>query len=107
MNLIKIMPLMLALAFITSCKAQQSTATSTSSSTPEKTRQTRQGGPPSVDQIFEMDSNNDGKLAKSELKGRILEQFDTIDADGDGFITRTEFENAPKPERGQGRPPRG
>jgi len=54
-----------------------------------------------------MDSNNDGKLAKSELKGRILEHFDEINTDGDGFITRTEFENAPKPERGQGRPPRG
>lgn len=60
-------------------------------------------GPPNIDEVFKMDTNNDGMLSKSELTGRLAERFDTIDTNGDGFITRTEFENAPRPQRGQRR----
>ncbi len=65
----------------------------------------RRGGPPSTDEIFKMDANNDGKLAKSEVEGPLQRDFSKIDSNDDGFITRTELENAPKPQRGQ-RPPR-
>lgn len=58
-------------------------------------------GPPSVDEIFKMDANNDGKLSETEVTGRLKENFDKIDSDKDGFITKEEFENAPRPERGQ------
>ena len=55
-----------------------------------------------MDELFKtMDKNNDGKLAKSEVQGRLQKDFATIDTDGDGFLSRTEVENAPKPQRGQ------
>ncbi|WP_117880870.1 CREC-EF hand family protein [Aureibaculum luteum] len=49
--------------------------------------------------LKKMDANEDGKLAKAEVKGRLEENFDKIDTDKDGFISEKEFENAPKPER--------
>ena len=55
--------------------------------------------PPSIDEIFKMDTNEDGKLAQSEIRGPLLRDFEKVDKDGDGFITRTELENAPKPPR--------
>lgn len=62
-----------------------------------------QGGAPTFAQILsEMDANGDGKLAESEVKGPLKNDFSTIDTDEDGFISESEFENAPKPERGQG-----
>lgn len=59
--------------------------------------------PPSVDQIFEhMDSNEDGKLSKKEVKGPLSRDFDRIDLNEDGFISREELEKAPKPKRREG-----
>lgn len=59
-------------------------------------------GPPSYDQLLsEMDANKDGKIAKSETKGPLSEDFSKFDTDSDGFITKVEFENAPKPEGGK------
>ncbi len=56
------------------------------------------GGPPSSEQLFaQMDSNKDSKLSKSEVKGPLANDFAKIDADGDGFITKTELDKAPKP----------
>ena len=54
-----------------------------------------------------MDSNGDGKLSKTEIKGRLLDDFAKIDTNGDGFLSKAEIQNAPKPQRGEGgRPPR-
>lgn len=61
----------------------------------------RQGPPKFSELLSQMDTNSDGKLAKSEVKGRLAENFDEVDANGDGFITETEMENAPRPQRGQ------
>ncbi|MEO9893899.1 EF-hand domain-containing protein [Aurantibacter sp.] len=63
-----------------------------------------QGGdrkePPTFEKLVkEMDANEDGKLAKDEVKGPLAENFDTIDANEDGFISEDEFEKAPKPKR--------
>ncbi|CDF78882.1 hypothetical protein BN863_11700 [Formosa agariphila KMM 3901] len=64
------------------------------------------GGPPSFEKLLaEMDSNGDGKLSKSEVKGPLETDFYKLDTDKDGFISKTELEHAPKPERGQ-RPPK-
>jgi len=62
-------------------------------------RQERREPPTFAELIEEMDANEDGKLAKDEIKGRLKKNFDQIDADEDGFITEEEFEDAPKPER--------
>lgn len=64
--------------------------------------------PPSIDDVFKMDSNNDGLLSKDEVEGPLQRDFDNIDSNSDGFITREELEKAPKPERGPRgqRPPR-
>ena len=80
-----------------SCNAQKAT---TESDTTAKARPER-GQRPSLDEIFEMDTNKDGKLAKSEVKGPLLRDFAKIDTDKDGFLSRKEVGNAPKPEGGQ------
>lgn len=85
------------------CNTNKSTTETTekSSTREQPSRSGRQQGPPSIDQLFELDQDGDGKLSKSEVKGRIANDFDKIDADGDGFLTREEVENAPRPRRGQ------
>ena len=58
---------------------------------------------PSIVQIFKhMDSNNDGKLSKEEVKGPLQRDFTKLDTNDDGFITQKELENAPKPQGRQG-----
>ncbi len=37
------------------------------------------------------DKNGDGRIAKDEANDRIKERFETVDADGDGFITKAEI----------------
>ncbi len=49
--------------------------------------------------LKEMDANENGKIAESEVKGPLKEKFSEIDTDEDGFISKKEFEKAPKPER--------
>ncbi len=94
-----------AFVFLTAC------ASSSVESDYEKnnSERNRGGGAPDIKEVFKMDTNGDGKLAKSEVSGRLQEDFNKIDTNGDGFITREEFQNAPKPEGGRGggqRPPR-
>ncbi|QHI38868.1 hypothetical protein IMCC3317_42680 [Kordia antarctica] len=58
---------------------------------------------PNVDQLFEqMDTNNDGKLSKKEVKGPLQREFSKVDTNDDGFITKKELQNAPKPQGRQG-----
>lgn len=58
--------------------------------------------PPSIDEVFKMDVDGDGRLAQSEVADSPMSRnFSKIDTNGDGFITREEFNNAPKPEKGQ------
>jgi Ca2+-binding EF-hand superfamily protein len=45
-----------------------------------------------------MDSNKDNTLSKAEVKGPLKNDFDTIDLDKDGFISKEEMKKAPKPE---------
>ncbi|WP_339697275.1 EF-hand domain-containing protein [uncultured Marixanthomonas sp.] len=55
--------------------------------------------PPTFTQLLkEMDKNEDGKLAKAELKGPLKDNFSKIDSNDDGFISEKEFKNAPKPK---------
>jgi len=64
----------------------------------------RQGGRErlSPDQMLaQFDTNKDGRLSKSEVKGPLTDNFDTIDTNNDGYLTLEEIKNAPKPERRQ------
>ena len=93
-----------------SCGSTKNTVPQETTPPPEKemgAQGERRGGPPSVDQLFhQLDTNEDGQLSKSEVKGPLLEQFDAVDTNGDGLLSRKEVENAPKPPR-RGEGPRG
>lgn len=106
---LKIVIAIITIALFTSCKSSEAERTNTTS-------QRRQGGQPSVEQLIaQMDTNKDGKLSESEVKGPLKSDFSKIDTDDDGYLSEAELEKAPKPERqsgggqGQGRqqgPPR-
>lgn len=62
-------------------------------------RSTERKEPPTYAQLVkELDANEDGKLAKEELKGPLKDDFDKVDTDEDGFISEAEFKKAPKPK---------
>jgi hypothetical protein len=68
--------------------------------------ETERKGPPrgqeqgqrlSVTDLFKkMDTNNDDKLSKDEVKGPLANDFSKIDTNKDGFITKDELEKLPK-----------
>lgn len=69
---------------------------STSSFGQSENRQDRKK-PPTFEELLEkMDTNEDGKLSKKEVKGPLKEHFVKVDADEDGFITKLELENGVK-----------
>ena len=94
----------LALGTMMSCNSSKdATAASESTENRSRDRGQRPGGEGrrDMEKMFtEMDANNDGRLAKLEVKGRLLENFDSIDTDGNGYISKEEMKNAPKPKRG-------
>ena len=57
-----------------------------------------QGGAPSTEEIFaQLDSDKDGKLSKTEVKGPLANDFAKIDTNSDGYISKEELNKAPKP----------
>lgn len=65
-------------------------------------RNNDQKKPPTFAELLkELDKNEDGKLAKSEVKGPLIDDFAKIDTDEDGFISEKELKNAPKPKKGE------
>lgn len=74
----------LLLTLATTLSAQQDTAE-------------RGGEKPSTSEIFEkMDTNQDGFLAESEVKGPLQKDFAQLDTDQDGYLSASEIERAPK-----------
>lgn len=95
---IKLGMLAMAVGLFASCKTNAQNSTS---------GQERKE-PPTTAQLFkQMDANEDDLLSMEEVKGPLKKSFAKIDTDEDGFLSKEEVENAPKPERGQGRPQRG
>ena len=65
---------------------------------------------PSTKEMFaEMDSDKDGRLSESEVKGPLQHDFSKIDTNNDGYIEEEELTNVPKPKGHppHGKPPRG
>ncbi len=86
--------IILTFTILISCKSNQE----------KKEQQEPNGQRPSSTQIIsEMDSNQDGKLSKSEVKGPIAEDFANIDSNDDGFLTLEELNKAEKNQ--ENRPP--
>lgn len=44
--------------------------------------------------VLEQDADNDGKLSKNEVKGKLAENFDRIDTNKNGFLERPELQQA-------------
>ncbi|MEO2008314.1 MAG: hypothetical protein ABGX22_06450, partial [Pirellulaceae bacterium] len=62
-----------------------------------------------ADMLRRMDTNNDGKVAKSEVPQQMLQRWDRMDTNGDGFIDKKELEELAKRLQGFSRregPPR-
>ncbi|MDX2319526.1 MAG: EF-hand domain-containing protein [Moritella sp.] len=49
----------------------------------------------------QMDSNQDGKVSKDEATGRLAENFDKLDTDNDGFVTKADLPNQGKHHNGK------
>ena len=82
-----ILLILFTFTILISCKSNQQ----------KKDRQQPNGQRPSSTEIIsEMDSNQDGKLSKSEVKGPIAEDFATIDSNNDNFLTLEELQKAEK-----------
>lgn len=103
----KLLSYVVVFTIAVSCKSQQQKADENVDSTPERTetrtqqgeenQQEERGVLPSADILIRsMDVDGDGKLSRTEYRGRLAERFDDLDTDSDGFITKTELENAPK-----------
>ncbi len=49
-----------------------------------------------------MDANKDSKLSKDEVKGPLAQDFDNLDTNKDGFLTKEEMANIkPRPRGGR------
>lgn len=94
--------LILALIACTTMACNSQKETVSNEQRTQKNQSGKKQGPPSIDEIFKMDINNDGKLSEAEVDGPLKRDFAKIDTDGDGFISKTELQNAPKPEKGRG-----
>lgn len=60
--------------------------------------QERRKQPTPAELIKELDTDKDGQLSKTEVKGPLKDDFSKIDTDKDGYITLEELKKAPKPE---------
>ena len=86
--------------FAIACSTSNKTVAYDENSPAPKSQQ--QGSNRGGEDIFKMDTNKDGLLSKSEVKGPIANDFDKIDLNNDGFISKDELAKAPKPGRGSG-----
>lgn len=100
----------LIMAVSASCSKKTSTPTTTAEQdAPSQQRQDRPqrpGGqrgqaPTYAELLGKMDANSDGRLSKNEIKGPLQDNFTQIDTNADGFLSEEEFNNAPRPSRGQ------
>jgi len=77
----------------TKIKTPQSKKTTTQNKQhPTKKNNNSNNMPPSFSELLEkMDTNKDQKLSKSEVKGKLKENFDKRDKNSDGYLTKEEM----------------
>ena len=96
----------LAISTLFSCGSSKETVDSSNETMTRGEGDQRKKGKRDIAKLFEeMDANDDGRLAKLEVKGRMADNFDKIDVDGDGYITMEEMKSS-KPKRGDRGPKR-
>lgn len=78
------------------CSSNKQGSSSQQNSNQNQSRQDERQRPSTAQLMAQMDTNKDGKLSKSEVKGPLLNDFSKIDTNEDGFLSETELENAPK-----------
>ncbi len=83
------------------CKSEQSLSenynTNKQDNIDGKPFDTRRNPPVFSEILSKFDTNNDQKISTQEVKGPLKFRFSIIDSNKDGFITDTEFKNAPPP----------
>ncbi len=106
-KILKTASVIVFILLLASCSNKNQQADSAENARPRQQNSSRSGsqkgkqGPPNFAELLaKMDANKDGKLAKSEVQGRLKDDFSKVDTNSDGFITEAELKNAPKPERG-------
>ena len=90
----------------TSCKSSKDSTEdqwASERSTTEKRMGERADRMSPEDLFATLDLDKSGTLIKSEVKGRLAEQFDKVDTDGDGSLSLEEVKNMPKPQGGKRR----
>lgn len=107
-NTIKTMGLCALLFLLAACSNKtKSTAASpapqeqrSANDRPPRQGQGQRGERPDFAELLtKMDSNQDGKLSKTEVKGRLQQNFAQIDSNQDGYLSAEEFAQAPPPPR--------
>jgi Ca2+-binding EF-hand superfamily protein len=89
----------ITVALFFTCKSFSQTKSTQNENPQEK-------GRPNIEELFaKMDSNQDSKLSKEEVKGPLKNDFSKIDLNNDGFLTKEEIKKATKPDRKE--PPQG
>ena len=82
----------------TTSPSSTQSAESAKTATPNTERAARSGKKPEFKNVLaRVDTNNDGKISKSEAKGPLVDAFSKLDADG--FITEKEFNEFVPPAR--------
>ena len=83
------------------CKSEKSISEQYKNDTPKNMEGkpfVKRGKRPEFSEILnKLDLNNDQKISTQEVKGPLKMHFSKIDNNHDGFITETEFKNAPPP----------
>ncbi len=79
-------------------KTTSTTNTDAAATTEQKRNRTDrkgEGKPQFAELLTKMDTNGDGKISKTEVQGRLKNDFAKVDKDSDGFITEAEFKQMP------------
>lgn len=56
-------------------------------------------------ELSQFDANQDGQITQDEIAAAHLQHFKQLDADGNGFISETEFKQPPRGKRASDAPP--